>query len=69
MRYKTWEIMNVCYLEMLERYPESSDQEKYSYYAALIGISTGVQNLPMVALPDSQIIELIDLWKENCYEF
>lgn len=66
---QTWEIMNVCYLEMLERYPESSDQEKYSYYAALIGISTGVQNLPMVALPDSQIIELIDLWKENCYEF
>lgn len=66
---QTWEIMNVCYLEMLERYPQSSDSDKSAYYEALIAISLASQNLRMVELPDSQINELIELWNENSYEF
>ena len=66
---QTWEIMNVCYLEMLERYPESSDHDKHEYYAALIAISISAQNLQRVDLPVSKINELIELWNENCYEF
>ena len=66
---QTWEIMNVCYLEMLERYPESSDQDKAAYYAALIAISISAQNLQRVDLPVSKINELIELWNENFYEF
>lgn len=66
---QTWEIMNVCYLEMLERYPDSSDYDKFSYYGTLIAISTASQNFKMIELPDSQINELIELWNENCYEF
>lgn len=66
---QTWEIMNVCYLEMLERYPESSDHDKEAYYAALIAISISAQNLQRVDLPVSKINELIELWNENCYEF
>ena len=66
---QTWEIMNVCYLEMLERYPESSDQEKAAYYAVLIAISISSQDLHGVDLPVSKINELVQLWSENCYEF
>lgn len=66
---QTWEIMNVCYLEMLERYPESSDRDKAAYYAALIAISVSAQNLQREDLPVSKINELIELWNENCYEF
>lgn len=66
---QTWEIMNVCYLEMLERYPESSDHDKEAYYEALIAISISSQNLHGVDLPVSKINELIELWNENCYEF
>lgn len=66
---QTWEIMNVCYLEMLERYPESSDHDKYEYYSILIGISISAHNLRRVDLPDSKINELIELWNRNCYEF
>ena len=66
---QTWEIMNVCYLEMLERYPESSDQEKVAYYAILIAISISSQDLHGVDLPVSKINELVQLWSENCYEF
>lgn len=66
---QTWEIMNVCYLEMLDRYPESSDHDKHEYYALLIGISISAHNLRRVDLPDSKISELIELWNENCYEF
>ena len=61
--------MNVCYLEMLERYPESSDRDKAAYYAALIAISVSAQNLQREDLPVSKINELIELWNENCYEF
>lgn len=66
---QTWEIMNVCYLEMLERYPQSTDNDKFAYYATLIAISTASQNLRKIELLDSHINELIELWNENCYEF
>lgn len=66
---QTWEIMNVCYLEMLERYPESSYHDKHEYYAVLIAISISAQNLRRIDLPDFKINELIELWNENCYEF
>ena len=66
---QTWEIMNVCYLEMLERYPHSTENDKFAYYAALIAISTASQNMRIIELPNSHINELIELWNENSYAF
>lgn len=66
---QTWEIMNACYLEMIERHQEVTDKEKEYYYREILALSLGIQNVPDVKLSDNEIKELVNLWKENYYEF
>ena len=54
---------------MLERYRQSADNGKFSYYAVLIAISIVLHNLRKIELSDSHINELIELWNENSYAF
>ncbi len=65
---QTWEIMNACYLEMLERHPESSDRDKGDYFKVLVALSVGL-NLQDVNLKEAMVAEIVVLWKENFYEF
>lgn len=65
---QTWEIMNACYLEMLERHPESSDRDKGDYFKVLVALSVGL-SLQDVNLKEAMVAEIVVLWKENFYEF
>lgn len=62
---QTWEIMNACYLEMIDRHPQASLGELKEYFRILIDISFGGHHL----LNNAMTVELIELWKENYYEF
>lgn len=64
-----WEIMNACYLEMIERHGEATEADKKDYFRSLIAISIGMESISNVQLDSSKIEELISLWKENYYEF
>lgn len=66
---QTWEIMNACYLEMLERHTNVTMKEKEDYFKVLVGLSVGLRSLQNVKLKQSEIEELVALWKENYYEF
>ena len=66
---QTWEIMNACYLEMLERHTNVTMKEKEDYFKVLVGLSVGLRSLQNVKLQQSEIEELVALWKENYYEF
>lgn len=64
-----WEIMNACYLEMIERHGEATEADKKDYFRSLIAISIGMKSISNVQLDSSEIEELISLWKENYYDF
>lgn len=66
---QTWEIMNACYLEMLERHTNVTMKEKEDYFKVLVGLSVGLRSLQNIKLKQSEIEELVALWKENYYEF
>lgn len=66
---QSWEIMNACYLEMIERHGEATEADKKDYFRSLIAISIGIKSISNVQLDSSEIEELISLWKENYYEF
>lgn len=66
---QSWEIMNICYLEMIERHGEATEADKKDYFRSLIAISIGMKSISNVQLESSEIEELISLWKENYYEF
>lgn len=66
---QSWEIMNACYLEMIERHGEATEADKKDYFRSLIAISIGMKSISNVQLDSSEIEELIILWKENYYEF
>lgn len=66
---QSWEIMNACYLEMIERHGEATEVDKKDYFRSLIAISIGMKSISNVQLDSSEIEELISLWKENYYEF
>lgn len=65
---QTWEIMNACYLEMLERHTNVTMKEKEDYFMVLVGLSVGLRSLQNIKLKQSEIEELVALWKENYYE-
>lgn len=65
---QSWEIMNACYLEMIERHGEATEADKKDYFRSLIAISIGMKSISNVQLDSSEIEELISLWKENYYE-
>jgi hypothetical protein len=66
---QTWEIMNACYLEMIERHEDSSPKDREDYYKVLVAISVGLSDMPEICLTKIAIMELIELWQENYYEF
>lgn len=65
---QTWEIMNVCYAEMLHSHPEATEADKFNYYKVLLGLSVGnyAQGLDM---PEDELKELYMLWVKNFYKF
>ena len=66
---QTWEIMNACYLEMLERHPEASAKDEEDYFHVLVALSVGLRAIQGITLGGEEIKELVALWKENYYEF
>lgn len=68
MELQTWEIMNACYLEMLERHKDDPDKDEFEYYKVLVMISLGVL-VHETTLSRNDIEELLALWRENYYEF
>lgn len=66
---QTWEIMNACYLEMLDRHPDATERDKKDYFNVLISLSMGMNNVKDVKLRDEDVEELCGLWRENYYEF
>lgn len=66
---QSWEIMNACYLEALERHSNATDRDREDYFKVLIALSVGWSEVKDVQLNDDEIDELVALWKENYYEF
>lgn len=66
---QTWEIMNACYLEMLERHPDATAKDKKDYFHVLVALSVGLRTVQGITLGSEEIKELVALWKENYYEF
>lgn len=66
---QTWEIMNACYLEMLERHPDATAKDKEDYFHVLVALSVGLRTILGIKLGSEEIKEVVALWKENYYEF
>ena len=66
---QTWEIMNACYLEMIERHADATPRDREDFFKVLLVFSIGYTELENVQLSDGEIEELLALWKENDYEF
>lgn len=66
---QTWEIMNACYLEMLEHHANATDRDRDDCFKVLMALSVGYCEIAGVQLSDAEIEEIVTLWKENYYEF
>lgn len=66
---QNWEIMNVCYLEMLGRHPEATDSDKEDFFRIILFISIGLEISPNINQTPDIIEELISFWKANYYDF
>lgn len=66
---QSWEIMNACYLEMLERHADATVRDREDYFKVLVALSVGWSEIAGVQLSDEAIEELEALWEENYYEF
>lgn len=66
---QSWEIMNACYLEMLERHAYATDRDREDYFKVLVALSVGWTEIAGVQLSDGEIEELGALWGENYYKF
>ena len=66
---QTWEIMNACYLEMIERHSNVSEREKKDFFRVLFAFSLGQQSVQGVLLGKMEMDELEALWEENYYEY
>lgn len=66
---QSWEIMNACYLEMLERHANATDRDREDYFKVLVALSVGWTEIAGVQLSDGEIEELGALWGENYYKF
>lgn len=65
---QTWEIMNSCYLEFLNRHKINDEEIKNSVFRMLLYFSMGGID-ENTELTNDQANELVELWKENVYEF
>ena len=68
---QSWEIMNACYREILERYPGLSEKEIKEVFRVLLLLSIGIgaAEWPSISLSDELTEEIVRLWLENYYEF
>ena len=66
---QTWEIMNACYLEMLERHSDATEVDKEDFFKTLLAYSVYGRHKPETRLTSSEIEELGTLWEENYYDF
>ena len=64
---QTWEIMNLCYLEFIDKYKISDGKTKKSVASLLIGFSLG--QLFKADIADDKQYELYELWKKYYYEY
>lgn len=65
---QTWEIMNLCYLELTNKYQIMDSDEKKSILTLLIGFSLG-QLLETDKISDEKQLELYKLWEKYYYEY
>jgi len=65
---QTWEIMNSCYLEFISRHSIKDENIKNSVFRMLLYFSVGDID-EQTDLTIDQVNELIELWKENIYEY
>jgi hypothetical protein len=66
---QTWEIMNACYLEMLDRHPDATEGNREDFFKILLAFSVGGRLESETRLSSSEIKELGTLWKGNLYDF
>lgn len=65
---QTWEIMNSCYLEFLNRHNLTDEKTKNSIFRMLLYFSIGSAD-EKTELTLDQVNELVELWKDNIYEY
>lgn len=63
-----WEIMNLCYLEIIDKYKITDNEEKKAIANLLLGFSIG-QLLETNIISDERMKELWALWKKYIYEY
>lgn len=66
---QTWEIMNVCYQEFLNRHPGVNDRYQEELFRVLLLMSVGIPVSDSSLLKDGEMRELTFLWKKNYYKF
>lgn len=64
---QTWEIMNLCYLEFIDKYKVTDTKTRKSISTLIIGFSLG--QLYKVDIAEDKQIELYELWKKYYYEY
>lgn len=64
---QTWEIMNLCYLEFIDKHKISDGKTRKSVASLLIGFSLG--QLFKTDIADDKQYELYELWKKYYYEY
>ncbi len=64
---QTWEIMNLCYLEFIDKHKISDGKTRKSVASLLIGFSLG--QLFKTDIADDKQYELYELWKKYFYEY
>ncbi|SHG02287.1 TIR domain-containing protein [Mariniphaga anaerophila] len=65
---QTWEIMNLCYLELIDKHQINDFHEKKAIATLLIGFSLG-QLFETDKLSDDKQLELYKLWEKYYYDY
>ncbi len=65
---QTWEIMNLCYLEFVDKHKITDSKTKKTVASLLIGFSLG-HLFKITDISDSNQMELYELWKKYYYEY
>lgn len=65
---QSWEIMNACYLEVLDMYPDFSIEQKSEIFKVLLLLSMGMIEYVPQTLNEDFLNVVKRLWSENYYE-
>lgn len=66
---QSWEIMNACYLEIIDSYPSLSEREIKELFKALLLLSLGTIDWASISLSYELKEAIVRSWQENYYEF